>query len=309
VTFVLDYQDPWVGSWGLSSGGGRNGAPDIKSRISRAIGARLEPIAVRAADGVTAVSEETFRSVQGRIVESSATPSVAIPIGGEPADFDHLRSLPRGKRVFDPADGNFHMSYVGTLLPMGHETLRAFLGAVARLKSESPEKYRRLRVHFVGTSNQTTGVDERVVPEARLLGVEDVIQELPARLDYLDALGVLVQSHAILLLGSSEKHYTASKVFPALLARRPVLAIFHAESSVVDMIRTAEHNARQVVTYDDHQRAGQRVDVIYESILHLLDESQRALDLDSDFPPHLSARALALRLSEFLDRVVAAPSP
>ena len=47
------------------------------------------------------------------------------------------------------------------------------------------------------------------------------------RLDYLDALSVLTHASGILLLGSSERHYTASKLYPALLARRPLLALFH----------------------------------------------------------------------------------
>src|SRR5205823_4511916 len=35
VPFVLDYQDPWVGAWGRTVGGGSNGHPDWKSRASR----------------------------------------------------------------------------------------------------------------------------------------------------------------------------------------------------------------------------------------------------------------------------------
>src|SRR5204863_2194683 len=31
VPFVLDYQDPWVGAWGDTVGGGLNGKPDFKS--------------------------------------------------------------------------------------------------------------------------------------------------------------------------------------------------------------------------------------------------------------------------------------
>src|SRR5687767_10445886 len=43
VPFVLDYQDPWVGAWGREVGGGHNGAPDLKSRATRALATRLEP--------------------------------------------------------------------------------------------------------------------------------------------------------------------------------------------------------------------------------------------------------------------------
>ena len=50
---------------------------------------------------------------------------------------------------------------------------------------------------------------------------------------------MLTHASAILLLGSMERHYTASKLYPALLARRPILALFHEASSVVSILRDA----------------------------------------------------------------------
>ena len=52
VPFVLDYQDPWVGAWGETVGGGAGGRPDLKSRLSRALAMRLEPMALRASDEI-----------------------------------------------------------------------------------------------------------------------------------------------------------------------------------------------------------------------------------------------------------------
>jgi glycosyltransferase involved in cell wall biosynthesis len=304
VPFVLDYQDPWVGSWGLTSGAGVNGAPDVKSRLSRTVAARLEPLAVRAADGLTAVSEETLRQVQTRIQVTAPPPWAEIPLGAEASDFALLRSRPRPNSLFDATDGRFHLSYVGTLLPLGYETLRAFLRALVLLKERAPRGFRNLSVHFVGTGNQTLGSNERVLPEARALGVESAIQEIPNRLDYLDALQVLVDSDAILLLGSSEPHYTASKLFPALLAGRPLLALFHRSSTVTGMLESVPGSLAQVVTYDEAARAESRVEAVYEALSRLLDERPRWVS--SIAPPidaALSARSMAMRLAHLLDRV------
>ena len=41
VPFVLDYQDPWVGAWGDTVGGGVNGRVDWKSRATRWLAGRL----------------------------------------------------------------------------------------------------------------------------------------------------------------------------------------------------------------------------------------------------------------------------
>jgi hypothetical protein len=302
IPFILDYQDPWVGAWGLTAGPGKNGAPDLKSRISRAIATRLEPIAVRASDGITAVSEATIEAVRARIPGLEKTPCASIPLGGEPSDFEFLRAHPRKNEAFDPADGRIHLSYVGTLLPLGLETLRAFLKALVLLKGRDRTAFERLRVHFVGTSNQTESGEKRVFPEALRLGVESVVDENPRRVDYLDALQILLHSDAILLLGSSEKHYTASKLFPALLARRPLVVIFHRESTVVEMLRSTGDPVHQVVTYED----GRPPDTTVEGICTALRRLKKGAGptADAEFFNELSARSMARRLSQFLDEIV-----
>src|SRR4051794_21163273 len=66
VPFVIDFQDPWVGAWGQSVGGGPGGSADFKSRASRAVAAWLEPRVLRAADGITAVSAATYEDALHR---------------------------------------------------------------------------------------------------------------------------------------------------------------------------------------------------------------------------------------------------
>lgn len=308
IPFVLDYQDPWVSTWGSTVGPGTNGAPDLRSRLSRRLATVLEPIAVRSADAITAVSEGTFRAVQERVPAARGIPCVEIPVGGDRADYEYLRSHPREDSTGVDGDGTVVLSYVGTLLPQGFSTLRAFLGAVSALRERAPSLYAKLRVQFIGTSNQTHGaLAERVVPEARRMGVEDVVREEPGRINYLDALNVLARSSAILLMGSSERHYTASKLYPALLAERPILAIFHEESSVVSILRRVVRSpAARLVTYDDGNRAEARTEAIFEALRSLVerpDYERSCVDLDAI--DEFSARSMARRLSGLLDRVTA----
>jgi len=194
-------------------------------------------------------------------------------VGGEPADFARLRREPRPNPYFDAADGATHLCYVGTLLPLGFEVLRALLGAVRLLRQRGPERYERLHLHFFGTSNQTRpDAAARVLPVARELGVADRVSEIAPRIDYLDALTVQVQATAILMLGSSEAHYTASKLYPALLAGKPILAIHHGESSVVEILRrAAPPPMARVITYTDAERAESRVDAICGALSALID--------------------------------------
>ena len=218
---------PWVSAWGKDVGGGAAGAVDVKSRSTRALAERLEPRVLRAADGVTAVSARTYEDACAR---TGATPRAVaeIPIGWDAADLDAL-ALRSARARLIPDDGRVNICYTGTLLPLGVATLRAVLAAARASIDRDPRLADRLRFYFFGTSNQSGGGEARVLPHARELGVAHLVHEHPARLDYLDALDALRQASALLLLGSSEPHYTPSKVFPALLANRPLLAVYHSE--------------------------------------------------------------------------------
>jgi len=91
IPFVLDYQDPWVGAWGLDVGGGPGGLPDLKSRLTRALAVRLEPRVVRRADALTAVSARTYEDVLARVPDAQPDLCAAIPLGFDEADLDALR--------------------------------------------------------------------------------------------------------------------------------------------------------------------------------------------------------------------------
>jgi hypothetical protein len=73
------------------------------------------------------------------------------------------------------------------------------------------------------------------------------VSEHPHRIPYFEALKTLADSDAILLIGSDDPSYTASKLYPCILAKKPIFAIFHEQSSVVDILKRC--NAGQSVTF------------------------------------------------------------
>lgn len=301
VAFVLDYQDPWVGEWGRSVGPAAEGRPDFKSRASRALATRLEPMALTAADGVTAVSRATYEQALARTPAARPRVTAELPIGWDGRDQQFIAR----RRWFDD-DRSVHLSYVGTLLPTGFEALRALFSALATERHRHSDAA-RLRLHFFGTSNQrSASADPRVLPVAAEFGVADVVTEHPARLDYFDALGVLNASNAVLLLGSRERHYTPSKVFPALVAERPVLALMHEASTATDLLRRiGRPPAVRLVTYDDagaHARAAE----IGVQLAGLAAEPRLGSGgVDRTLLEPSSACALAGTLANVLDRCVA----
>ena len=223
---ILDFQDPWVSGYGAA-----------QSRLSRAglahwLAARLESRALRHADFVTSVSDVQNAEMARRYPWLNADKMAAIPIGGDPDDYKQRRAHPRPNTLRPLEPGYIHFSYVGTFLPRSAATARALFSALAQLRSVEPDLTSRLRFNFIGTSNQPDDMTTyRFRPLAEAAGVGDLVVETPQRIPYLDALDVLANSNGILLLGSDEPHYTASKIYPGLMSGRPFLSLFHSASS------------------------------------------------------------------------------
>jgi hypothetical protein len=232
VPVILDFQDPWVSAHGATWPFGS------KAWAAHRLAAALEPGAVRAASWVTSVSEIQNREMAARYPWLDATRMSAIPIGGDGADFAALRAGAPAPGLIDPDRINF--SYVGTFLPRAEPLARRLFEALALLRGRNPALAGRLRFNFIGTSNQPDGVGgARIRPLAEAAGVADLVAETPRRVPYLDALGVLAHSQALLLIGSDEPHYTASKIYPALLSGRPWLSLFHQASSAHAILQSA----------------------------------------------------------------------
>jgi hypothetical protein len=306
VPFVIDLQDPWVGAWGRLVGGGASGAPDVKSRVTRRLAARLEGPVLRAADAIVAVSAGTYEDILARRPELRTKACAAIPIGGDEADFAIVAGNGRSNGFFNRRDGLVHVCSVGTILPMGMDTVRAVLAAAADLRRRRPDLGSRLRLHFFGTSNERSNTPSgRVEPIAREVGVADLVTEHPARVDYLDAVRLQLDADALLLMGSREAHYTASKLYPALLARRPLLALYHDSSSVVDILRRFTRTPTvQLVTFDEEHPAMTRVDAVANALEALIaSPAYVANDVDPEVFTEHSARVLAGHLADLLTRV------
>lgn len=226
LPLLLDFQDPWVTAVGASR-------PALsKGRLAHELSTLLEPIAVRHADFITSVSDTQNAELTARYPFVDPARMAGLPIGGDPTDFDALRRSPPAEatHALDPAKINF--SYVGTFLPRSTLLMEAVLAGLAHLKAHKPALAARIALNFVGTSNQPdAGAAPQVLPLAQKLGVADLVRETPRRVRYLEALSLLANSHGLMMIGSDEPHYTASKIYPNLMAGRPYLSLFHSASS------------------------------------------------------------------------------
>jgi hypothetical protein len=67
----------------------------------------------------------------------------------------------------------------------------------------------------------------------------NVVFEYPARIPYMDVLVHLSGANGVFILGSTEPHYTPSKVYQAVLSNKPIWAVLHRGSTACEVIRAS----------------------------------------------------------------------
>lgn len=296
VPFVLDYQDPWVNDHyrrhpEIPPPGGR-----LKHAVVDRLSRLQEPRVLRQAAGLTAVSPAYPAALARRYPFAAGLPSLVLPFPGSDDDFQHLDGLGPAQLPFDPGDGLIHWVSIGR---GGADLQQALNGLFLALARHAPVALReRLRIHFLGTSYAAAGRGvATIAPLAARHGLAAIVQEQPARLPLSIALASLRAADALLVIGSNDPAYTASKIYPYLLAGRPLLAIMHAQSSVCELLERC--GGGRLVRFDDSTTPGDLAEHISADWLQN-GRHRRPFPLDRQaFMPHTAA-AQAAQLVSFL---------
>jgi hypothetical protein len=245
IPFGIDYIDPWVHVW-----------PEAEHVLSKAwvsmmLGRALEPRAVRNASLITGVAEGYYAGVLERNPHlKSHAVTAAMPYGNSARDYELIPAESRQAYLFDPDDGAFHMLYAGAMLPYAYTVLDRLFDALVQIRTTRPDIFSRLRLHFVGTGkspNNPAGYN--VLPRAAKLGLDGTVAEHPQRVPYTDILFHLTKASGILILGSTDAHYSPSKVYQAVQAKRPIFALLHKDSTACRVIEKSR--AGLVVNVDE----------------------------------------------------------
>ncbi len=238
VPFVMDYQDPWVNDYyaehrDVVPPGGR-----LKYALASALHRWMEPRILRQCAGITSVSPEYPRQLARRYPWFRGIAQLVQGFPGAKRDFDRLQHTTMNSQKVRNGfnDGNLHWVYVGR---GGADMAKAMRAIFMALRNHAPAKLKqRLKIHLLGTSYAAAGKGAKsLAPLATEFGVQHLVEEHPGRIPYSETLALLQQADALIVPGSDDAAYTASKIYPYLLAGKPLLAVFHERSTVTELIR------------------------------------------------------------------------
>lgn len=302
IPYGIDYIDPWVNTY-----------PGCEVLFSKAwfsyhLSKVLEPIALRNVSLITAVAPGYYEGALKRYPWLDSITCVAMPYGVEAGDFEYLNSSPRPPYLFAPDDGNYHIIYGGAMLPKAYSTLEALFQALCLLRKTQPELFQKLKFHFVGTGKDPNDSESfNIKPYAEKYQLLDVVKEYPARIPYLDVLNHLKNAYAVLILGSSERHYTPSKVFQAVLSHCPVIALLHNDSTAVSILKKV--NTGIIVGFDEQKTVDLCVEEIAQAIVKVINSSFSTANINWDVFYTYSTESMAEKLAHAFNTVIAKKQP
>ncbi|MBC5773489.1 hypothetical protein H8S95_05390 [Pontibacter sp. KCTC 32443] len=232
IPYGIDYIDPWVHVFA--------GSDRIFSRhwFSTQLSGILEPIAVKKASLITGVAEGYYKPVLERnphLYEQAV--QVAMPYGGEADDHAALKALSLKPYLFSKRPNKLQLVYAGAMLPKAYKPLEVIFEWFQANKSASD-----IELHFIGTGSRANDEASFTIKAlAEKFGLwQTVVFEYPKRIPYLDVLTHLDSADGVFVLGSTEPHYTPSKVYQGILSQKPILAILHGASTAGKVIEESK---------------------------------------------------------------------
>jgi hypothetical protein len=286
VPYGIDYIDPWVRDI--------HNRKDWRSKLSLQVAKWLEPVAVKRASLISGVSEAYYRPVIERNNSLSQVAHVGMPYGFDTRD--HNIILENLEMPWALNDKPF--IYAGAFLPNSRLFIKA-LFKVVKYKVNQGKWDARQKFYFIGTGAYT---GTSILEHAKQFGIESLVYEYRERFPYLHVLNFLSAAHIVMTIGSTERHYTASKIYQALLSNRPIFAIFHDESSAVSVLE--ECNATNYLTRYKQTATEVALEIDIDIKLDLLTREVSEWKPDLDKLNQYSARASAKALVDKLNELV-----
>lgn len=248
VPFCMDYQDPWVSDYytrhpAVEPPGGR-----LRYALKSRIDALAERRVARGCGGFLSVSPAYLDDLRRRYGELIAQrPSLVAAFPGEPDERAGAGAsgMPAGSAPGRPQLWRYVGRGGGDMAVAANAFFQAWSLALQQGRLAAAD----VRFEAIGTSYAQGAAMPTLRPLSVEAGLGDQVSEDTARIGYADMLATLAGSDALVVFGSNDAAYTASKIYPYVLSGRPVLAIFHERSPVVPLIRSA--GGAVLVTFDE----------------------------------------------------------
>lgn len=259
VPYVIDMQDPWYSDYYKNK---PKAERPKKYWIAYRLHKYLEPKAMKYADGLVSVSQNYIQTLQERYHQLRNKPVSVITFGAFDIDFNiaktHNQEL---SLAFKPND-KINLVYIGRggfdMQPALNTLFLAFKQGLA----QQPALFQQVHLHFIGTSYAPKGKGTATIsPIAATLDIASYVTEHTDRIGFYESIKNMQNADGLIIIGSNQAAYTASKLYPYILAKKPLLAVMHPQSSVMHIV--GECNAGHLMPIDATSESAYQALVAY----------------------------------------------
>lgn len=296
IPFVIDIQDPWRSDFYLDK---PTHERPPKFWISYNLDKYLEKITIPRADGIISVSEtylEIFKKRYGKISSNNKV----IPFAGFEKDFEIIGDLALPSQVQFSTE-EINIVYVGRGGYDMHMAVEIYFSSLNLLKERNPDIFSRVKTFFLGTSYAPKGKGKATLA---MVGINmengHKVLEISDRFEYFSTLKILQSADILFIPGSVDVGYTASKVFPYILAKRPLIACVSESSSVVDILKACT-NAEICTFKHDTKDTDFVVNALYRSLVTTIGNIGNIIDYDAKEFERYSARFMTKDVVSLFD--------
>ncbi len=300
IPFVLDIQDPWRNDFYLNKP--KSERPP-KFIIAYNIDKYLEAKTIPKTDAIISVSKAYCHTFRLRYPSMKASCSI-IPFGGVPGDFAVALNEDISINKIKLPENKVNIVYVGRGGYDMHFALTLFFKAFKKGLQEDKSLYSTVHCWFIGTSYAKQGSGTKTIePIAESSGVSSHITEITDRIPYFETLLLLKKADVLFVPGSTDVGYTASKIYPYILAEKPMLACFHNNSSVHEII-SASSAARVVGFKSGDEISDTLITEMYEHLTWLLRNRNASFNYNRKGFEQYTANAMTAKIVEVFNKVV-----
>lgn len=296
IPYLIDMQDPWHSDYYQDK---PKAERPKKYWFSYRLHRYLEPIAMQQVDGLISVSAHYIQELQKRYPHLVHKPCEVITFGAFGLDFEIAKKNQNKLNLhFNPMPDQIHLVYVGRAGYDMQAAVKLLLNCLKKGLAVNEALFSKVHFHFIGTSYAPAGQGTpTIMPIAESLGLSAFVSEYTDRIGFYTSLHHLLNADGLVIIGSNEVAYNASKMFPYMLAKRPLLAVFHPQSVAAQLMKV--WTAGELITLD--QDLITAFEVFQTYLQKVQQKSIPSIDWQT-FEPY-TAQYLAKRQVEVFDQI------
>ncbi len=300
VPFVLDIQDPWRNDFYLDK---PKAERPPKYFIAYNIDKYLEKITIPKADGIISVSQGYVNTFLQRYTNLRSEQFKVIPFGASAIDFEVMHRNIQNFHQCEFSKEKINFVYIGR---GGHDlrfAINILFEAFKQGLKKNPEIFEKIHFWFIGTSYASAGMGTGTIyPLAVNSGIEEYVTESTDRIPYFETLYLLEQADILCIPGSTDNSYTASKLYPYILAKRPLLGIFYYMSSVVEVFNKTKTG--EMISFNEPEHSEKYIDKCYLAMEKLIGQRMHTVNTDWKAVETYSAFELTRAQTTFFDQLL-----